>query len=166
MLQENKPLAPFSLPAASPGGTAAEGSLSNADFAGRPFVLYIYPKDNTPGCNLEAQGFRDAHEGFEKLGVRVVGLSRDTVGAHRRFIVSQGLHCTLLADKEQEWLHANDLIVNGMMYGKPVTRVARTTVFVDAKGVVRHIWRDVKPPGHATEVLEKTAELVRTRATK
>lgn len=135
--------------------------MTNADFMGQTFVLFVYPKDATPGCTIEAQGFRDAHAEFKKIGVEVVGLSRDALSAHRRFIVAEELPYTLLADKEQTWLRENDLIKNATMYGRPVTKVARTTVLVDAKGIVRRIWNDVTPTGHAAEVLEAVREYMK-----
>jgi peroxiredoxin Q/BCP len=156
VLQENQPLPAFELPIST---VDFDRTTSTAEFAGRPFVLFVYPKDATSGCTIEAQEFRDAYPEFQKLGVEVLGLSRDGLGAHRKFIAAQGLPFALLSDKEQSTLRAWDLIQSGTMYGKPVTKVARTTILVDASGVVRRIWRDVKPAGHAAEVLQAAREL-------
>jgi peroxiredoxin Q/BCP len=160
LLQENQPLPSFEVPAVAASTVETDRTAGNANFAGKPFVLFVYPKDATSGCTVEAQEFRDAYAEFQKLGVEVVGLSRDAISAHRRFIAAQNLPFTLLADKEQNVLRAWDLIQNKTMYGKPVTKVARTTVLVDASGIVRHIWRDVKPAGHAAEVLAAARELL------
>ncbi|HEX8551623.1 MAG TPA: peroxiredoxin [Abditibacteriaceae bacterium] len=150
MLQENSALPAFALPST----VDSERTLTNAHFAGRAFVLFIYPKDATSGCTLEAQQFAALYPEFQKHGVEIVGLSRDALSAHRKFIAAQNLPFALLSDKEQTTLRAWDLIVNATMYGKPVTKVARTTIAVDAKGVVQRIWRNVTPAGHAQEVLD------------
>ncbi len=153
----NQLLPPFSLSAVLADGTPTV--LSNADFVGRAFVLFVYPKDATSGCTLEAQGFRESYAEFRVLDIEIVGLSRDSVGAHRKFIEAQTLPYALLSDKEQTLLKNWDLISNGTMYGKPVTKVKRTTFLVDENGVVRRIWNDVSPTGHAQNVLEAARQL-------
>ena len=155
--QINQLLPPFSLPAILPDGS--QSVLSNADFAGRAFVLFVYPKDATSGCTLEAQGFRDAYDEYRVLDIEIVGLSRDGTGAHKKFIAAQTLPYPLLADKEQTLLRNWDLISNGTMYGKPVTKVKRTTFLVDKSGMVRQIWNEVSPLGHAQEVLQAAQQL-------
>lgn len=144
--QIGQPLPSFSLAAAIPSANGTESSTRcNADFAGKPLVLFVYPKDATSGCTLEVCGFRDLYSEFRVLDIEVVGLSRDSVGAHRKFIENQQLPFPLLADKEQTVLRAWNLIMNATMYGKPVTKVRRTTFLVDASGIVRRIWDDVLP---------------------
>lgn len=142
----------FSLPAILPDGS--ETVLSNENFAGRVLVLFVYPKDATSGCTIEAQGFRDWYHEFEKLNVAVVGLSRDSLGAHKKFIADQKLPFALLSDKSQTLLKSWNLITNATMYGKPVTKVSRDTLIVDRNGIVRHILRKVTPLDHAQQVLE------------
>ncbi len=156
-----QPLPAFELPVALPQVLAPENTFvkaaasacSSESLRGRAHVLFVYPRDATAGCTLEANGFRDLYQAFEKLGVGILGLSRDTVGTHRKFIAAQNLPFGLLSDKEQHLLKAWDLIVPGTMYGKPVTKVLRTTFLIDENLVVRQIWRDVVPEGHATQVL-------------
>ena len=163
MLQELQPLPPFELTSIRPsfgGHPEFDRTLSNADFAGRAFVIFIYPKDATSGCTLEAQEFAALHQEFKKLEVEVVGLSRDALSAHRKFVAAHNLPFALLSDKEQHTLRAWNLIEDATMYGKPVTKVARTTILVDSNGSVRRIWRKVSPPGHAAEVLQAARELV------
>ncbi len=146
----------FDLPVATPnsGSTAPRSStLSNADLAGVPFVLFVYPKDATSGCTVEANEFRDLHHEFEELGVKILGLSRDNIRSHERFIEAQNLPYALLADKEQTVIRDWDLLQDAKMYGKAVTKVRRTTFLVDAKGIVRQVFENVQPPGHAREVL-------------
>ena len=150
--QINHPLPPFSLRAVLPD--ASETVLSNENFAGRVLVLFVYPKDATSGCTIEVCGFRDLYAEFEKLNVAVVGLSRDGIGAHKKFIENQNLPFALLADKEQTLLKSWNLISQGTMYGKPVTKVSRDTIVVDVSGIVRHILTKISPIGHAQEVLE------------
>lgn len=146
----------FDLPVALPPeqSTAPQSStLSNADLAGAPFVLFVYPKDATSGCTVEACNFRDLHHEFRELGVTILGLSRDNVRSHARFIEAQNLPYPLLADKDQTVIRDWDLLQDATMYGKPVTKVRRTTFLVDAKGIVRQVFENVQPLGHAQEVL-------------
>ena len=150
--QINQPLPPFSLRAVLPDGT--ETVLSNANFANRVLVLFVYPKDATSGCTIEVCGFRDLYAEFEKLNVAVVGLSRDSVGAHKKFIEAQNLPFALMSDKEQTLLRSWNLISDATMYGKPVTKVSRDTLIVDKNEIVRQILPKITPLGHASEVLD------------
>ncbi|HVF84797.1 MAG TPA: peroxiredoxin [Abditibacteriaceae bacterium] len=159
--QVGQPLPSFSLPSVIATANGAELSTrSNADFIGNPLVLFVYPKDATSGCTIEVCGFRDLYDEFRVLDVEVVGLSRDGTGAHKKFIESQKLPFALLADREQALLESCNLVFASTMYGKPVTKVRRTTFLVDASGIVRRIWDDVSPLGHAREVLESARQLV------
>lgn len=152
--QVGQPLPTFSLSGVVRTGDGFdELALSNQSFAGRPFVLFFYPKDATCGCTVEACNFRDLHEEFEKLGVGLVGISRDKVSAHRRFIENQNLPYPLAADDGAKTIQDWGLLKQATMYGKPVTKVARTTFVVDADGIVRHVFENVTPAGHAAEVL-------------
>jgi peroxiredoxin Q/BCP len=158
--QIGEPLPAFELPAAIPeNGSITERTMSNSDFLGQPFVLFFYPKDDTPGCTVEVCGFRDLHGEFKKIGVALVGCSRDGIGPHKKFIVAQALPYPLLADKSQTLLKDWGLIVNKTMYGKPVTGVSRDTLLIDADGIVRQIFQKVTPLGHAQEVLETARKL-------
>ncbi len=153
--QIGEPLPQFSLPAAMATENGSESSTRcNADFLGKPWVLFVYPKDATSGCTVETQGFRDLHQSFRVLDCQIVGLSRDGIGAHKRFIEAQNLPFALLSDKEQNVLKSWDLIAAATMYGKPVTKVRRTTFLIDQSGIVRQIWNEVSPFGHAQEVLQ------------
>jgi thioredoxin-dependent peroxiredoxin len=151
----NQKLPEFSLPAVvKTGASFDELTLDNAALAGRPFVLFFYPKDATSGCTIEVCGFRELHDEFQKLGVQVVGVSRDKLSAHRRFIENQTLPYPLASDDGARLIDEWGLLSQGTMYGKPVTRVARTTFVVDKDGLVRRIFEKVTPAGHAHEVLE------------
>jgi peroxiredoxin Q/BCP len=142
----------FSLPAAFPD--SSEKVLSNADFKGSPWVLFVYPKDATSGCTIEVCEFREAYAGFEKLHIPIVGLSRDKISAHHKFIKNQNLPYPLLSDAEQTFLKQLNLIAQGTMYGKPVTKVLRTTFVIDGKNKILKTFENVTPLGHAAGVLE------------
>lgn len=145
----------WTLPAVVREGDAiTERTLSGADLAGKPYVLFFYPRDATPGCTVEVCGFRDLYPEFRKLGIEVLGVSRDTIGAHKKFITNQELPYPLLSDKQQVLIDGWLLLIAKTMYGKPVTGVSRDTYFVDAKGKVSRIFRKVTPLGHAQEVLD------------
>ena len=153
----------FALPAAVPGknGAIEDTTITPADFLGRPLVLFFYPKDATSGCTIEVCGFRDLHPEFEKVGAAIVGVSRDSVRSHRRFIENQQLPYPLAADAGGALIKSWGLLLNATMYGKPVTKVARSTFVVDGTGVVRRIYEKVTPFGHAQEVLELVRSIAR-----
>ncbi len=154
--QVGSPLPEFSMLLAVPqaDGSIAEATLTNTDFMGHPSVLFFYPRDNTPGCTIEVCGFRDLYAEFQKHGIAVIGVSRDTLRAHHKFIQSRNLPYPLAADIGAEVIKSWGLLVNKTMYGKPVTGVARTTYIIDAQGVVSHIFDKVSPLGHARKVLD------------
>ncbi len=136
---------------ALPDQDGAEVRLSG--FLGKPVVLFFYPRADTPGCTIEACGFRDQFTALEAAGVVVLGISRDTVRAQKKFLQKHGLNYSLLADAEEKIVNRFDLLVQKTMYGKPVTGVARTTFLIGADGRLLHIFENVKPEGHAEEVL-------------
>ena len=137
----------FDLPAS--GG----GNISLASLKGKPVVLYFYPKDDTPGCTVEANEFRDVMPQFEALGVVVLGVSPDSVAKHCKFIAKFGLNFQLLADEEHTVTERYGLWVEKSMYGKKYMGVQRATFLIDATGKVAVVWPKVKPEGHAAEVL-------------
>jgi peroxiredoxin Q/BCP len=122
--------------------------------AGHPYVLYFYPKDNTPGCTTEGQNFRDLHPEFEALGCTVYGVSRDSLKSHEAFKAKMGFPFDLISDTDETACTAFDVIRMKNMYGRQVRGIERSTFVVDAKGVVRRQWRGVKVPGHVQEVLD------------
>ncbi|MFO1127384.1 MAG: peroxiredoxin [Rhodospirillales bacterium] len=137
----------FSLP------TDGGGTLSAADLSGGKAVVYFYPKDDTSGCSKEAQAFRDAADAFAAAGVRVVGVSVDTVASHDRFKAKHGLNFPLVSDTEKTLVAAVGVWVQKSMYGRTYMGVERATFLIDGDGIVRRIWRKVKVPGHAAAVL-------------
>ncbi|RYG64933.1 peroxiredoxin, partial [bacterium] len=147
-----QPIPDFNLPAVDFRGNKTE--VSPESLKGKPFVLFVYPRDNTPGCTVEVCNFRDLWQEFQELGVTILGVSRDSIRTHQNFIKKSEVPYLLLSDEKRELIGGFGLIINALMYGKDVTKTARTTYFVNAEGVVKEIWEDVVPAGHAKHVLE------------
>ena len=139
--------------------TTSSAELKAKDLAGKPYVLYFYPKDDTPGCTLEGKDFRDQHAKFKRLGVRVLGVSRDNLASHTRFQGKYDLPFELIADTDEALCRQFDVIKEKNMYGRKVMGIERSTFLVDADGVLRREWRKVKVDGHVSEVLAAAAEL-------
>ncbi len=123
---------------------------SLSDLAGQKAVIYFYPRDDTSGCTIEACEFRDLMPNLQ--GARILGVSPDNEKSHRKFVDKFNLNFTLLADVGQTLANACDVWVEKSMYGKKYMGVERTTFLVGEDGVVTHVWRKVKPSGHAAEV--------------
>ncbi len=131
-----------------------DGNTVNlTDFAGKPVVLFFYPKADTPGCTIEACGFRDHFAKLQKAGVVVLGISRDTVKAQKKFADKYDLKYPLLADADQTIVNRFELVKPKTMYGKLVTGVERTTFVIGPDQKLLHVFHKVKPEGHAEEVL-------------
>ena len=137
------------------GGTV----LSNKDFEGKNFVIFFYPKDNTPGCTLEGQDFRDNHKKFLKLDTEILGVSRDSIKSHENFVSKQDFSFQLLSDPDEIMCKAFDVMREKSMYGKKYIGVDRSTFLVNPKGIVTKEWRSVKVKGHVLEVLEAVKDL-------
>ena len=130
------------------------GRVSNADLEGGRTVLYFYPKDDTPGCTLESQEFTRLNDAFVAAGVTVYGVSPDTSKSHQRFINKCSLGIPLISDPERRLIESQGLWVEKKFMGRQYMGVARTTLLIGPDGTIEHEWRDVKPSGHAAEVLE------------
>lgn len=128
--------------------------VSLEDFKGKKLVLYFYPKDNTKGCTIEAEGFRDLYEEFQKYNTEIVGLSRDTVRTHKNFKEKYNLPFELLSDPQREILGQYGLLKPGKMYGKDVIKTERSTFLFDENSNLIKEFRDVKPADHPEEVIE------------
>jgi peroxiredoxin Q/BCP len=139
--------------------TTATEPLTSKDLTGTPYVLYFYPKDDTPGCTLESQGFRDQAAAFKQLNVRILGVSRDSLASHAKFKAKHSLPFDLLSDGDEALCRLFDVIKEKNMYGKKVFGIERSTFLVDADGVLRREWRKVKVDGHVAEVLAAAREL-------
>ena len=122
-------------------------------FKDKPVVLFFYPRADTPGCTIESCGFRDAFEKFQKQGIVVLGISRDTVKDQKKFKDKYDLPYDLLADPDMELINRYDLVKPKNMYGKLVKGVKRTTYLIGPDQRLIHIFEEVTPAGHAEEVL-------------
>jgi peroxiredoxin Q/BCP len=123
-------------------------------FKGHPFVLYFYPKDDTPGCTAEGQQFRDLHAQFLEAKVPVFGISRDSIASHERFKKKMSFPFELLSDTEERVCGIFGVMKMKNMYGREARGVERSTFVVDRAGRIAKEWRGVKVPGHAQEVLD------------
>jgi peroxiredoxin Q/BCP len=133
--------------------------VSTKSLAGTAYVLYFYPRDNTPGCTREAQGFRDAAAAFTALGVRVIGVSPDSAASHGKFRRDHELQFTLLTDPERSVARAFGAYGPKRAMGRETVGIIRSTFLVDAAGKVRRAWRGVRVDGHVAEVLGAAREL-------
>ena len=135
------------------------GTISLSDFAGKPVVLYFYPKDDTSGCTTEAIDFSGLAGEFEKIGATVIGVSPDSVKSHDKFAAKHNLSVVLAADEEHKALEAYGVWKEKSMYGKTYMGVERSTFLIDKAGQVAEVWRKVKVPGHAEAVLKAAQAL-------
>ena len=122
-------------------------------------VLYFYPKDDTSGCTQEALGFTEAAEDFAAAGAQVIGVSRDSVAKHDRFVAKHGLKVALVSDEGGDVCESYGVWVEKSMYGKKYMGIERATFLIDGDGQIARVWRKVKVPGHVDEVLEAVRAL-------
>ncbi|MBL8507379.1 peroxiredoxin [Chitinimonas sp. JJ19] len=127
--------------------------FDTAQLAGTPYVLYFYPKDNTPGCTTEGGDFRDHHAAFLAAGTQVFGASRDSLKSHENFKAKMAFPFELVSDPEEQLCEAFGVMKMKNMYGKQVRGIERSTFVVDGKGQIVKEWRGVKVPGHVSDVL-------------
>jgi peroxiredoxin Q/BCP len=140
--------------------TASDGTKVNIGSPGQPLVLYFYPKDDTSGCTREAQDFTAIAPEFAKAGVKVVGVSRDPMKSHEKFIGKYSLAVPLLSDENGRISDAFGTWVEKSMYGRKYMGMERATYLIAADGRVLRAWRKVKVPKHAEEVLKAARELI------
>ena len=144
--------------------TDDRGEISTASLKGHPYVLYFYPKDDTSGCTKEAIEFSAAKKKFDSAGMCVIGVSKDSINSHQKFRIKHKLKITLASDPEIETANAYGVWVEKTLYGRKYMGMDRATFLVDAKGVIREIWRKVKVPGHVEAVLAAAANLEHARS--
>ena len=138
--------------------TASDGSSVDLASPGQPLVLYFYPKDDTSGCTREAQDFTALAGEFETAGVKVIGVSRDPMKSHEKFIGKYGLAVPLASDEDGRISQAFGTWVEKSMYGRKYMGMERATYLIGADGRVLRAWRKVKVPKHAEEVLKAARE--------
>ena len=141
-------VADFNLP------TSGGGTFKLSDNKNKIVVLYFYPKDNTPGCTLEAIDFAALHEQFIKLNAIIVGVSRDSVKSHDNFCAKHSFPFVLISDAEEKLCMQFDVMKMKNMYGKQVRGIERSTFIIDTEGKLVNQWRGVKVAGHAQAVLD------------
>jgi peroxiredoxin Q/BCP len=147
-LKLGDPAPPFDLP------TAGGGRVSLASLKGKRVVLYFYPKDDTPGCTLEALNFTEKTKAFAAQKAVVIGVSRDSIAKHDKFAAKHGLSVILAADEEGEVTEAYGVWGEKTLYGRKFMGVERATFLIDSKGRIAHVWRKVRVPGHVEDVLK------------
>ena len=147
MLQVGQKVDNFTLPDAS----LKQHSLSN--FLGKKVVIYFYPKDNTPGCTRQACAFRDTYDEFRKLGVEVIGISKDSSKSHQKFVDDFSLPFLLLSDEDKKVIEQFGVWQEKMMYGNATFGVARTTFVLDENHVVVKVFEKANPDTNAEDIL-------------
>ena len=143
----------FSAPA------TGDQTIKLSDLKGKNIVIYFYPKDSTPGCTLEGQGFRDNSRKFISRNTVILGVSRDKLSSHEKFKAAQKFPFELLSDEEEKLCKLFDVIKEKNMYGRKVIGIERSTFLIDEKGILRNEWRKVTVKGHVDEVLEAVKTL-------
>ena len=136
-----------------------EKKISTKELRGNPFVLYFYPRDNTPGCTQEGIDFRDNHAQFKSYKATVLGVSRDSMQSHEKFRTKYKLPFGLISDSNEKLCKLFNVIKEKNMYGRKVLGIERSTFLIDSEGILRHEWRKIKVGGHAKEVLYTLKDL-------
>jgi len=149
----DQPIADFQVQATS------EQAVTLSALKGQQVVIYFYPKDSTPGCTTQGQGFRDHHAEFKAANTVVFGVSRDSLKSHENFKAKQAFPFELISDKDESLCQLFDVIKLKKLYGKEYMGVDRSTFLIDKDGVLRKEWRGVKVPGHVAAVLEAAQAL-------
>lgn len=134
-------------------------TVNLSDLAGKTLVLYFYPKDNTPGCTTQGQGFRDLYSEFRAAGAVVFGVSKDSLRTHENFRQKHRFPFDLISDPDETLCRQFDVIRMKQMYGKQYEGIERSTFLIDGQGVLCQQWRKVKVPGHVEEVLKAAQAL-------
>ena len=152
-MELNKKVANFTIQ------TDEDKTVSLKDYAGKPVILFFYPRADTPGCTIEACGFRDSFAKLMKAGVVVLGISRDTPKDQAKFKAKYDLPYTLLADVDEKVCNQFGVMKEKNMYGKKVFGIERTTFLIGPDQKLVHIFPKVTPEGHAEEVLAMVKEM-------
>ena len=133
----------------------ADETVSLRALKGKTVLLYFYPRDDTPGCTVEACSFRDEYKQFKKLGIEIFGISRDSSERHAKFRAKYQLPFTLLVDEEGEVCKAYGVLQKKTSFGKTSIGIVRSTFLIDPTGKISHIWRNVKASDHVENILNE-----------
>ena len=136
-----------------------ELEIDSSDLIGKSYVIYFYPKDNTPGCTQEGEDFRDLYKEFKKLKTEIYGVSRDSLKSHEGFKEKYKYPFELISDTEEKLCNLFDVIKEKNMYGKKYRGIERSTFLINKEGKLSAEWRKVKVNGHAAEVLEEVKKI-------
>ena len=154
MIKENKKAPAFKLPSTDGKDFELKTKLPNH------LILYFYPKDNTPGCTTESVEFAKNYKTLQKMKVDVIGVSKDSIESHKKFIDKFKFPFPLLSDETTKVLKLYDAWGEKSMYGKKFMGIKRTTVFINNKGIILKIWNNVKVKDHVSEVMKIIKELI------
>ncbi|MHB1543825.1 MAG: peroxiredoxin [Gammaproteobacteria bacterium] len=154
-MTEIQSIPPFDLPA------TVAGRITGETLLGSHTVFYFYPKDNTSGCTIEAVEFTSLYPRFQKLGAKIIGVSRDSLRSHERFAQKHEIPYPLIADTEEILCRAFDVLREKSLYGRKYRGIDRSTFLFDRRGRLRESWRAVRPPGHAEAVLDRLTACIR-----
>ena len=136
-----------------------ELEINSDELLGKNFVIYFYPKDNTPGCTQEGEDFRDLYKEFKKLKTEIYGVSRDSLKSHEGFKENYEYPFELISDPEEKLCNLFNVIKEKNMYGKKYMGIERSTFLINKEGKLSAEWRKVKVKGHAAEVLEEVKKI-------
>ena len=136
-----------------------ELEIDSTDLIGKSYVIYFYPKDNTPGCTQEGEDFRDLYKEFKKLKTEIYGVSRDSLKSHEGFKEKYKYPFELISDSDEKICNLFDVIKEKNMYGKKYMGIERSTFLINKEGKLSAEWRKVKVNGHAAEVLEEVKKI-------
>jgi thioredoxin-dependent peroxiredoxin len=145
-------------------GLTVDGEISSRDLLGHNTVIYFYPKDDTPGCTKEACDFRDNLPKFKKVNAKVFGISKDNLKSHTKFAEKYELPFTLISDEDGSICESFGTWIEKSMYGRKYMGIERATFLFDEKGILKHIWRNVKVPGHIEEILTELKNIEKSAA--
>lgn len=140
-------------------GITTDGIFDFDTMRGKNVVVYFYPKDSTPGCTIESKTFRDHHADFQAENTEIIGISRDNIKSHCKFIENNSLNFSLISDEDESICKLFDVLKQKSLFGKKYIGIIRSTFLIDKNGVLRHEWRNLSIMGHVKEVLNTVRKI-------
>lgn len=144
-------------------GKTTDGIFDFNAMRGKNIVLYFYPKDSTPGCTLESRAFRDHYAEFQAQDTEIIGISRDNLKSHCKFIDNHQLNFPLISDEDESICQLFDVLKEKSLFGKKYMGIVRSTFLIDKNGILKYEWRNVSVMGHVKDVLKKATEFNQTQ---